>query len=700
MQFVRIVDNAPQVTAEAEEYLVGIGDKAISVVGVIGPYRSGKSYLLNQMVGEEDMFKTSSTVNAQTRGLYLATKLVGDNEDIIMVDSEGFGNVQVDQNQDMNIFALVMLMCSRVLYNNPGPIKNETLDSLHLATKVCEMIGRSAPGFMDSLPPLMWVLRDWSLSMEREDGTVLTPTDYIQYSLDRADAKLAQGLRAVFPQQDAVALPWPTADEADLNAMDNLKPAFVAGMASLVDDVHMTSRPKVFGNGKGVLTGKMLCDMTKAFCKAISNGGAPQLKSVWQSVVDGAVGKAFEHMDKFLQDELVRIGAITDFWTRVAGREFNLVCKAMARLERHLLEAPSMELRTNAVSHIMDRLSKASEQSRDGRNLEAAANVVAGTFFDASVGVEEIIGRVELEPETVVMLRLLFPLMHDRCVTNETKRRELDATCVELLEYVQVSKTELETLNQDAESHQAEHAKALDEMKEKLELADMTHAWDTKNKERDVEVMGDELKTTTVDLDQCQKKLKDVVNESMDTQMKISAAKATIEVLEADNQSLTAIVATMRETVGASRVKHEENKRKVSELTHQIETGREKLLSRDKHLESNKEVMRQLQEKHESLSRSSLAEAMKMRTGIAKLEASLQLSQGDVAKEKDRSAKRRKTTVDPTALIAVNTQNEWLKKQYEIQTAQLSDMKTELSEARRQVKALEIQVLLTAADLK
>jgi len=48
--------------------------ESFSVLIVTGLYRTGKSFLLNQLLGEKDVFKVDPTTQACTRGIWATSK--------------------------------------------------------------------------------------------------------------------------------------------------------------------------------------------------------------------------------------------------------------------------------------------------------------------------------------------------------------------------------------------------------------------------------------------------------------------------------------------------------------------------------------------------------------------------------------------------------------------------------------------------
>lgn len=55
---------------KAVEFIKSI-PKPISIMSITGPYRTGKSYLLNSIISGEECFPTSSTTSSCTKGLWV-----------------------------------------------------------------------------------------------------------------------------------------------------------------------------------------------------------------------------------------------------------------------------------------------------------------------------------------------------------------------------------------------------------------------------------------------------------------------------------------------------------------------------------------------------------------------------------------------------------------------------------------------------
>jgi hypothetical protein len=110
--------------AGALEFLSGLAEEdSYSVLVMAGRARSGKSFLLNRLVGDEEMFPMSCNLGNCSRGIMLGTKLLNVNGmKVIVLDCEGFGSLEGGEERDCKLFVLCLLLASVMIYNSMGTI--------------------------------------------------------------------------------------------------------------------------------------------------------------------------------------------------------------------------------------------------------------------------------------------------------------------------------------------------------------------------------------------------------------------------------------------------------------------------------------------------------------------------------------------------------------------------------------------------
>lgn len=152
----------------------------IAVVAVAGLYRTGKSYLLNRvLLNRNEGFGVGPTVNPCTKGLWIwgrpisGTTAEGEHCNIIIIDSEGIGALDEDQDHDSRIFSLAILLSSYFVYNSIGSIDESSLQNLSLIVNLTKHIHIKSQQREDGepdcddyaiyFPSFMWVIRDFTL---------------------------------------------------------------------------------------------------------------------------------------------------------------------------------------------------------------------------------------------------------------------------------------------------------------------------------------------------------------------------------------------------------------------------------------------------------------------------------------------------------------------------------------------------------
>ncbi|CAN4098158.1 unnamed protein product [Withania somnifera] len=149
----------------------------IATVAVIGPYRSGKSFLLNQLlslscnegfgVGHMRDTKTKSTFHFPfLSGIWLwgspiELDITGGKTSVFYLDTEGFESVGKSNVYDDRIFSLAMVMATVLIYNLPETIREADISRLSLAVELAEEFYGRVKGQDIAFEPakLLWLIQ-------------------------------------------------------------------------------------------------------------------------------------------------------------------------------------------------------------------------------------------------------------------------------------------------------------------------------------------------------------------------------------------------------------------------------------------------------------------------------------------------------------------------------------------------------------
>ena len=131
------------------------------------------------MLNRSSGFGVGNTVNPQTKvsdlrkGLWVwGRPLPGKSTDgqdvsLLVVDSEGLGALNQDDNHDSRIFSLALLTCSTFVYNSVGSIDENALNNLNLVVNLTKHIQLRSSGVMEFtdpselskyFPAFMWIV--------------------------------------------------------------------------------------------------------------------------------------------------------------------------------------------------------------------------------------------------------------------------------------------------------------------------------------------------------------------------------------------------------------------------------------------------------------------------------------------------------------------------------------------------------------
>jgi hypothetical protein len=152
---------------------------------------------------------------------------------VLIVDSEGIGAFNEDENHDTRIFLLALLLSSYFIYNSMGTIDENALQNLSLIvnlSKQLEVSGQRAEDVDPEqvskyFPSFLWVVRDFALKLQDEFGGGISSKQYLENALKdqkgSSDAiekknKIRKLIRNYFKDKDCFTMVRPTEEEKDL----------------------------------------------------------------------------------------------------------------------------------------------------------------------------------------------------------------------------------------------------------------------------------------------------------------------------------------------------------------------------------------------------------------------------------------------------------------------------------------------------
>ncbi|CAN1270839.1 Guanylate-binding protein 4 [Linum perenne] len=117
----------------------------IAAVAVIGPYRSGKSFLLNQLLSLscDEGFGVGHMRDTKTKGIWvwgtpIELDINGVKTSVFYLDTEGFESIGKSNVYDDRIFALATVLSSVLVYNLPETIREADISRLSFAVELAE----------------------------------------------------------------------------------------------------------------------------------------------------------------------------------------------------------------------------------------------------------------------------------------------------------------------------------------------------------------------------------------------------------------------------------------------------------------------------------------------------------------------------------------------------------------------------------
>lgn len=339
IEFITIDKEGRCVLTKEAENLIRDIDTNIAVICIAGIYRSGKSYLLNRLLGRQDGFEIGPTISSCTKGLWIwgnPIKIDNRNLKVLIIDTEGLASAFNDRNEsiDMVIFSLALLMSSLFIYNSMKNIDESAIENLALVLNFAKKIQskfKEVNNYANNFPSFLWVLRDFALELIDAHGNKITPTQYLENALKEDNGLMSSmssinsfnkgvseeiakkndirnTLKLFFKERDCFTLVRPVNEEKKLKIIDKLptdelRPEFLSQMTELVKRVFDSVRPKQVQGS--YMNGEMFVNLIKMYIVALNSNSLPDVKTSWKIVVDQQLEATFQKSFNYYIEEML-----------------------------------------------------------------------------------------------------------------------------------------------------------------------------------------------------------------------------------------------------------------------------------------------------------------------------------------------------------------------------------------------------------
>ncbi|KAK7393482.1 hypothetical protein VNO78_22039 [Psophocarpus tetragonolobus] len=265
----------------------------IAAVAVIGPYRSGKSFLLNQLLSLScyEGFGVGHMRDTKTKGIWvwgtpIDLDINGVRTSVFYLDTEGFESVGKSNVYDDRIFALATVLSSVLIYNLPETIREADISRLSFAVELAEEFYGRVKGQDVAFEPakLLWLIqRDFlqgkSVQQMVNEALRHVPNTDGNKNIDVVN-QIRDSLAIMGDNSTAFSLPQPHLQRTKLCDMKDveLDELYIKRREQLKELVSSIISPKIV-QGK-TLNGKEFVSFLEQILEALNKGEIPSTGSL------------------------------------------------------------------------------------------------------------------------------------------------------------------------------------------------------------------------------------------------------------------------------------------------------------------------------------------------------------------------------------------------------------------------------------
>uniref|UniRef100_A0A8C4XFT5 Guanylate-binding protein 1-like n=1 Tax=Erpetoichthys calabaricus TaxID=27687 RepID=A0A8C4XFT5_ERPCA len=245
----------------------------VHVIAAFGPNGTGKSFLLNQLAGDQNGFPvpTCGRLTRPNMTMRVLRHCKPQDKTLVFLDTEGFDEKEAEQ-----FFILAVLLSSTFLYNTKKDITLETLNKLTHVNKLTSTVQVTTIDGMNQsfllsgvLPEFVWCVRDAELELTMGE-VILNAQDYLDSVFNQVqdnDEAPGRHIQNLFNSHKLFDFCLPHGDRS--YAMQ-LKPQFLNQVQTLQRHICQT-HPKMFTGGQ-LVNGKILGTLLQLYAEKLSAG--------------------------------------------------------------------------------------------------------------------------------------------------------------------------------------------------------------------------------------------------------------------------------------------------------------------------------------------------------------------------------------------------------------------------------------------
>lgn len=311
ISFISVSQSSMAITTEARALLQSLTEKELVVVGIVGKYRSGKSFLLNRLLAQSKGFDVSSSSSGCTRGVWLWGSHLSDGRVLLLLDTEGLSDPENENQADTSLFVLTILLSSLFILNIEKVIDSSVLNELSFVGKIADVVRVSSASAANQLlslhlPKLLWLVRDVTVGLEEDDNVYLKNRLHATNRQSEATNEIRARINTLFPNPKCVRLVRPMLDELLLANMEstpyaNLRPEFRKRFEQIFSLARQGASKAIISphsTGEELpVDGALFLLMVEQFVNSLNEKKPPVIEDTWatatKQICQRAAEKAF-----------------------------------------------------------------------------------------------------------------------------------------------------------------------------------------------------------------------------------------------------------------------------------------------------------------------------------------------------------------------------------------------------------------------